>query len=169
MPILRWPPDAESLSRTNPDLLFQKEVSPAHSFSPEAEALAGRGGHGSGLCREGPSPLTTLSHNQCPAKRDSSGFPLGASRVDSGWFSGPLRSRFPAVPRTPLHKSHLQGMLVGWGSQRTPQARGNLADPRASVYTETLQGVGGGWEGWGSHYKQTETPCVVGCLTHTHL
>ena len=26
-----------------------------------------------------------------------------------------------------LHKSHLQGLLVGWGSQRTPQARGKPA------------------------------------------
>ena len=62
MPILRWPPDAESLSGTNPDSLFQKEASPAHSLCPEAEALAGRGGDGSGVCRSGSSPLSALSH-----------------------------------------------------------------------------------------------------------
>lgn len=123
VPVLRWPPDAEGLSRTNPDLLFQKEASPAHSFSPEAEALAGRGGHGSGVCREGSSPLSTLSHNQCPAKRDNLGFPLGASRVDSGWSSGPLRSRFPAVPKTPLHKS-LSRACWWAGAVRDPPGKG---------------------------------------------
>lgn len=96
VPILRWPPDAESLSRTNRDLLFQKEACPAHSVSPEAEALAGRGGDGSRVCRAGCSPLSTLSHKQCPAKQ-TAWFPFGGQQKE-------LRMVF-RVPQIPFPSS----------------------------------------------------------------
>lgn len=81
----------------------------------------GVGFAGRAAAHSAPSPISSVLLNR------QLGFPSGASRRDSEWFSGSLRSHFPAVPKMPLHKSHLQGLLVGWRSQRTPQARGKPA------------------------------------------
>ena len=159
--ILRWPPDAESLLGTNPDSLFQKEASPAHSLCPEAEALAGRGGDGSGVCRSGSSPLSTLSHNQCPAERDNLVSLRGPAECTQSGFPG---------PSDPVSQQCLKCLCTSlisracwWagGVREPPRRGGNLPDPRA--LQRPCRGLVGDGKGG------TQTQWVVGCLTHMHL